>query len=101
MFSRRTAWSRTANRLSAAVLTRRRAGAPLLDLTETNPTRAGLRGPDELLAALAQPDALAYDPEPFGRREAREAVAREARRRGLAIDPGRILLTASTSEAYA
>jgi hypothetical protein len=101
MFSRRTGWTRAPNRLRGAVEARRRSGAPLLDLTETNPTRAGLRAPADVLAALADPAALAYEPEPHGRRAAREAVAADARRRGAEIDPDRLLLTASTSEAYA
>jgi hypothetical protein len=67
MFSRRTGWARAPNRLSAAVEARRRSGAPLLDLTETNPTRAGLRAPMNVLAALADPGALAYEPDPVGR----------------------------------
>jgi aspartate/methionine/tyrosine aminotransferase len=101
MFSARTGWTRAVNRLSAAVAARRRSGAPLLDLTETNPTRAGLRAPADVLAALADPAALAYEPDPQGRRAAREAIAEDARRRGTDIDPDRLLLTASTSEAYA
>src|SRR5947207_11785807 len=101
MFSRRTGWPRVPNRLSALVTERRRQGVPLLDLTETNPTRAGLRAPADVLAALADPAALVYEPEPMGRRAAREAVSADARRRGLDVDPDRILLTASTSEAYA
>src|SRR4051812_32289888 len=101
MFSARTGWPRSPNRLAAAVAAARRSGAPLLDLTETNPTRAGLRAPEDVLALLADPAALAYEPEAFGRRAAREAVAEDGRRRGAAMDPERVLLTASTSEAYA
>ena len=101
MFSHRTGWARSPNRLSALVDERRRRGGPLVDLTETNPTRAGLRAPADVLAALADPAALVYQPEPFGLRSAREAVAADARRRGLDVDADRIVLTASTSEAYA
>ena len=101
MFSHRTGWARSPNRLSALVDERRRRGGPLVDLTETNPTRAGLRAPADVLAALADPAALVYEPEPFGLRSAREAVAADARRRGLDVDADRIVLTASTSEAYA
>jgi len=101
MFSARTGWTRAPNRLSAVVEARRRSGAPLLDLTETNPTRAGLRAPADVLFALADPAALAYEPEPLGRRDAREAIAADGRRRGAEIDPDRLVLTASTSEAYA
>jgi alanine-synthesizing transaminase len=101
MFSARTGWTRAPNRVSTVVEARRRSGAPLLDLTETNPTRAGLRAPADILAALADPAALAYDPEPLGRRDAREAIAADGRRRGAEINPDRLVLTASTSEAYA
>jgi len=101
MFSRRTGWARAPNRLSAAVEARRRSGAPLLDLTETNPTRAGLRAPADVLRALADPGALAYEPDPLGRLPAREAITADFRRRGADVAPDRLLLTASTSEAYA
>ncbi len=79
----------------------RAAGRPLFDLTETNPTRAGLRAPAGALAALADPAGLDHAPHPFGRREAREAVAADFARRGVSVDADRVLLTASTSEAYA
>jgi len=85
----------------------RRAGAPLLDLTETNPTRTGLSAPaPEVLIALAPRDLAAYDPDPRGLRLAREAVAGyyAERMRDTAADspsPDDILLTAGTSEAYA
>ncbi len=101
MFSARTGWTRAPNRLSTVIEARRRSGAPLIDLTETNPTRAGLRATADILAALADPAALAYDPMPLGRRDAREAIAADGRRRGAEIDPDRLVLTASTSEAYA
>ena len=89
------------NRLSAAVAARRRSGAPLLDLTETNPTRVGLRAPADVLAALADPAPSPTSRIRWGRPAAREAVAADDARRGLDVDPDRLLLTASTSEAYA
>jgi hypothetical protein len=88
------------NRLTRAIRRSREEGRPLLDLTPTNPTRAGFHYPPDLLQALAAPGALTYDPQPRGLRVAREAVASDYRRRGLDVDPERILLTASTSEAY-
>ena len=42
MTSRRLRWELSENALAQAVARRRRAGLPLLDLTETNPTRVGL-----------------------------------------------------------
>ena len=88
------------NALTRALATRRAEGRPVTDLTESNPTRAGLSYPPDLLAELASPRALRYDPRPFGLDAAREAVARDHLRRGAEIDPGRVVLTASTSEAY-
>ena len=81
---------------------RRAAGRRFIDLTLTNPTTAGIRYPKDLLAPLASADGMRYDPEPFGLRSAREAVAADYRRRGtsVAVNADRIVLTASTSEAY-
>src|SRR5690606_34586966 len=76
------------------------AGTPVIDLTESNPTRVGLPYPADLLAPLASPGALAYDPQPFGLPAARAAVAADAGRRGVQVDPADVVLTASTSEAY-
>ncbi len=88
------------NRISQALARLRAAGVGLVDLTESNPTRVGLVYPPALLAGLADPRGLVYEPVPFGLPSAREAVAAELARRGLLADPARIVLTASTSEAY-
>ena len=81
---------------------RRASGVPFVDLTLTNPTAAGIRYPEDLLAPLASAAGLRYAPEPFGLRSAREAVAAEYKRRGtsVAVTADRVVLTASTSEAY-
>jgi alanine-synthesizing transaminase len=79
----------------------RRRGIDILDLTVSNPTKVGLDYPADLLAPLASPEALSYDPQPMGLRSAREAVAADFARRGLVVPPEHIALTASTSEAYA
>jgi aspartate/methionine/tyrosine aminotransferase len=79
----------------------RRRGIEVVDLTASNPTRVGLRYPDDLLSALADPAALVYDPQPLGSRAAREAVSADFARRALTVPTDRIALTASTSEAYA
>lgn len=98
MFSRRFHWDLTANALSQAVAARRAAGAELLDLTSSNPTRAGFTYDEDLLDALRHPSALQYEPTAQGLLSAREAVAAYY---GGAVDPADIFLTASTSEAYA
>ena len=100
MFSERTRFDLRPNRLAAALAARRASGAPLVDLTLSNPTRAGLPAAPDLLAGLASPDALIYEPVALGLARAREAVARDFASRGAALDPDRILLHASTSEAY-
>jgi len=52
------------------------------------------------LAPLAHPRALSYRPQPLGLMQAREAVAADYARRAVVVPPERIVLTASTSEAY-
>ena len=79
----------------------RRRGIDVLDLTVSNPTKVGIQYPVDLLAPLASPQALSYDPQPMGLWSAREAVAADFARRGLVVPPERVALTASTSEAYA
>jgi len=101
MFSSRFRWDLKPNRLTELLRQKRRAAAPVLDLTESNPTHAGLQYDPAIAAALADPRALRYDPAPAGMPEARGAVARYYARRGHAVAPEHILLTASTSEGYA
>jgi aspartate/methionine/tyrosine aminotransferase len=100
MFSARTRWDLTPNRLARILEAKRTAGEPVIDLTESNPTRAGIPYPSGLLTPLADPAALRYEPTPWGLEPAREAVAADFARRGFPLRPDRILLTASTSEAY-
>jgi hypothetical protein len=90
-----------ANRFAVARQTLRNQGVPLLDLTESNPTRAGLAYPADLLAPLADAAGLAYAPDPRGLPTARQAACDELARHGATVDAGRVVLTASTSEAYA
>lgn len=101
MFSSRFRWDFQPNRLTRALDQKRRQGAELLDLTESNPTRAGLSYPPEIIEAFLDERLLRYEPSPAGLREAREAVSRYYFDRGSTVEPERILLTASTSEAYA
>lgn len=101
MFSTRTRFDLTQNRLASALLAKQRAGTRLFDLTESNPTRAGIAYPEDLLAPLADEAARLYEPSPQGLLRARQAVAADYARRGFAVAPERLLLTAGTSEAYA
>lgn len=101
MTSSRLPASLEPNALSRALDARRRRGVAVADLTESNPTRVGLHYPPALLAGLAHPEGLVYDPQPLGLWAARAAVAADFRRRGIVISADRVAITASTSEAYA
>jgi alanine-synthesizing transaminase len=111
MFADRTNWNLEANRLSEALARRRASGKPLLDLTASNPTACGFDyDREKILRALANPSALAYEPNPKGLEIARRAVAEyyasRASASGTSGIPQRaipvedIFLTTSTSEAY-
>jgi aspartate/methionine/tyrosine aminotransferase len=101
MFSKRLKWSLESNQFSRLIEEKKASGAQILDLTESNPTRAGFDYPaEEILGALAQEPAMRYEPAPRGLPVAREAVAGYYAERGFTVDPDRIHLTASTSEGY-
>ncbi|HEY7515528.1 MAG TPA: pyridoxal phosphate-dependent aminotransferase [Vicinamibacteria bacterium] len=100
MFSARTRWDLWTNRLETIREDKRARGETVLDLTESNPTSVGLEYPEDLLAPLAESGALRYEPLAFGSPAARAAVAEDFARRGSPVDPSRVFLTASTSEAY-
>lgn len=103
MFSERTNWKLAQNRFTQALAEVREGGAKVLDLTVSNPTRAGLHYDTQaILGALASPRALDYDPESKGLREAREAVAAYYREDHAVsgLDAEQIVVTTSTSEGY-
>ena len=124
MFSSRVPAGRNVNRLSQAHARLGAQAVDVTDLTESNPTRVGLHYPPGLLNALAAPAGLTYEPSARGMPVARQAVAswlsrhlRDAVSAGVTkpaesaeprgpsapgpIDPDRVALTASSSEAYA
>src|SRR5437899_12911593 len=101
MFSSRLPPSLVANRISVATDAARARGR-VYDLTESNPTIVGLAYPAAAVAAaLADARALTYAPTPEGLPVARAAVANYYGRHGRVVDPARVTLPASTSEAYA
>jgi alanine-synthesizing transaminase len=83
------------NALTELLRIKLRSGARIVDLTESNPTHAGIEYPAGFLNSLASEAALRYEPEPFGLLSAREVIALEY---GAPVD--RVVMTASTSEAY-
>ncbi|MGZ4812253.1 MAG: pyridoxal phosphate-dependent aminotransferase [Terriglobales bacterium] len=101
MFASRTSWPLAPNRFSVALDKHRAAGRELLDLTASNPAAIGLHfDAPAILSSLPDPRALEYHPDAKGLPIARDAVAAYYRERGVSIDPDRLVLTTSTSEAY-
>jgi len=112
-FSSRIPSAGALNALALLAAGRRAAGLPVVNFSESNPTRVGLPDVDGegILAALRDPLSLSYRPDPRGLVEAREALtaryasksARDPRHfpGAAAIGPERLFLCASTSEAYA
>ncbi|MFK7985668.1 MAG: pyridoxal phosphate-dependent aminotransferase [Sandaracinaceae bacterium] len=102
MFSTRSEIAQAANPLTEALAARRARGAPILDLTQTNPTLAGF----EVLLPSIQ-DALTeglrgpYLADSLGLPKARAALVEREELAAKGHPPDRVLLTASTSEAYA
>src|ERR1039457_4277142 len=99
-FSQRTNWNTEESELAKAYRRRAQAGLPIADLTASNPTRCGFEYDPGLLAALTDPRALDYDPQPRGLLRAREAVCAYYAQHGAAVAPEQVVLTTSTSEAY-
>jgi aspartate/methionine/tyrosine aminotransferase len=100
MFSSRVPGQLEPNQLTRAVARARAAGRELLDLTSSNPTRAGFRYPSDMLEPLSGAAAHAYEPESRGLASARAAVVRDYAGRGIRVASDAVVLTASTSEAY-
>ncbi len=99
-FSARTNWNTEESELARTLAARRDSGLPLCDLSNANPTQCGFQYGHNLLAALANPDALTYDPNPKGLLSARRAVAAYYADHGVALAPEKLMLNVSTSEAY-
>ena len=92
MFSRRLVWDTQPNEIG--LLLSRKEG--ILDLTESNPTQAGIIYPEaDILAGFQNPALLKYDPESAGLTEARRHIAHAFHQ-----NPAELILTSSTSEAY-
>lgn len=100
MFSSRVPAALEPNRLTQTLRRLRASGAPLIDLTVTNPTATGIEYPSSILEALADSRSLRYEPAPLGLTEARRAVACDYGRLGIKVALEQVVLTASTSEAY-
>ena len=101
MFSRRTSWEMSPNRLTAAIEQTRATGREFIDLTVSNHTRTGIRYDQvAILDSLRHERSLDYDPQPKGLLRARVAVANYYRARGEQVDTEALVLTSGTSEGY-
>jgi alanine-synthesizing transaminase len=101
-FSRRTDWALNPNRLTEALRELHAAGTEVLDLTVSNPARAGIAYDSEtILNSLRNRGAMDYDPQPKGLLSARKLVAEYYQKDHLCtVDPEAIVLITSTSEGY-
>src|ERR1700710_2518412 len=100
-FPRRLPWEHPQNRLTRALEERAAQGRPVIDLTGSNPMRAGIPYPEEELEELLRRGgATAYQPHPRGIPAAREALAAVLSREGDPVSPDDLVLTASPSESY-
>ena len=103
IFSERTNWTLQTNAFTRALADLRASGREILDLTVGNPTEVGIQcDRDVVLGALVNPEIMHYDPQPRGLLSARKAVCEYYRESHglLDLDPERLVLTTSTSEAY-
>ncbi len=101
MFSDRTGWDLATNRYTQALARHRQSGRELLDLTASNPTTVGLSYHESHLSlALADNSIFTYEPVAKGLLTARESITAYYAEKGSTVDPGALVLTTSTSEAY-
>ncbi|MGB4586435.1 MAG: pyridoxal phosphate-dependent aminotransferase [Rectinemataceae bacterium] len=100
-FSRRIDFSASRNGLDLEREELLRQGLLFFDLSQSNPTRTGFEHPAEALAdALSARGNTRYTPDPKGLASARSAIAAHLALSGDDVDVDRLLLCASTSEAY-
>jgi alanine-synthesizing transaminase len=99
-YSNRLSWPVSANRFARLVAEKKGARVSILDLTNSNPTSVLPYPHAAIRADLNSPQDFSYCPDPFGSRQAREAISSYYLERGWNVPASRIALTASTSEAY-
>ncbi len=100
MFSDRTQWDLSENPLSLTLKKLKTAGVSIIDLTESNPTKAGFQYPSDWLTFLTTKKNFDYEPLASGMLKTRQSVCEYYQQRNIHVSPDRVLLTASTSEAY-
>lgn len=96
VISRRATFRSEESPFSRALADATRDGRPLRDLTASNPTTVGLVPDEGALGPLGADAGRVYVPAPLGHASARAVVGSL-----LGRDPAHVVITASTSEAYA
>jgi len=100
-FSNRTNWPLSENKLVTMLNSLKEEKAPIIDLTESNPTRCGFKYLNEkILVPFNEEESLTYDPHPQGSLKSREAISQYYKQKNLNVSEEQIFLTSSTSEAY-
>ena len=101
MFSTRTNWDLRPSPLYSLLQQKRARGEEVLDLTESNPTKCGfIHSSSALIDSGSLQRSVLYEPDPQGLLSARQAIADWYKHQSINVDPGRIVLASSTSEAY-
>ena len=101
MFSDRTCWELSTNKITELYESFKKNNVSVLDLTISNPTKCEFRYPkDKIIQALYKDENIFYSPDSQGLLSAREAVCRYYAEKNINITPDQVFLTASTSEGY-
>ena len=101
MFSSRVPSDLTPNGIGRSLVRLRSFGIEVTDLTESNPTRVGLKYPEGLLDGLSKPSVLEYKPESLGLFGARVSVSSYLKNYGIKVNPKQVVITSSSSDSYA
>ncbi len=72
----------------------------LINLSESNPTKAGLIHKKDILSCFSKKKNLKYEPDPKGIKEAREVIFDYYREKDIILSTDDIVITSGTSEAY-
>ena len=101
MFSTRTDWDLRPSPLYSLLQQKRARGEEVLDLTESNPTKCGfIHSSSSLIDPGSLERSALYEPDPKGLLSARQEISNWYKRQNISVNPERIILASSTSEAY-
>ena len=87
LFSARSGVDLTPNRLSSVLARLRAENTPFIDLTLSNPTRAGFEYPEDILAPLAKARGLLYEPRALAPSRRARLSRRSSRGKASAFPP--------------